>query len=113
MKMAEAVITSNLNTNINSISGGVLKVTLSGGVAQANDGISLPCRTCKVKEDEGNNALVRVNFCSPADEDSFPLGSFNGDTHQAEAIDFDIDDVSKLYFYSSQNDAIVYIFYRV
>lgn len=88
----------------NSSEGGCVKVGLTTGTGQGNGGVSLSCKSCMVKPAPANTADVTVNIGAAADGDDIPLDdAWNP---------IPIDDVSSLYFYSTDQDAIVYILYR-
>lgn len=99
--------------------GGSVKVTLSSGVGQGNDGTSQPCAGCWVQAAATNTAVVKFNLSAAASAD---LGTELGRPHINDGTDeygagscqplwMPIDDVSALYFYSSDADAIVDITY--
>ena len=94
------------NTPLDKVSEnmGTVKVTLAAGVGQGNGGTEQPCRSCIVKPASGNTATTYINFGSTADADDFPLDD--------SATPFPVSDVSDLYFYSTDVDAIVHIFWR-
>lgn len=91
--------------------GGHVRVTLSSNVGQGNGGTSKPCIGCFVQPLAANTALVRVNINSAA---SATVGidlpfSAAGVAYAPTFIP--VDDVSNLYFYSSQADAVVDILF--
>jgi len=90
-------------------SGGSVRVTLSGGAGQGNGGTSLACKGCFVIGDSANSAEVRMRIGEACTNiTGVPLPEFGTD-HYVRFVP--IDDVSKLYFYSSDVDAIVDIEY--
>jgi hypothetical protein len=99
--------------------GGSVKVSLSAGVGQGNGGTSLPCAGCWVQAATANTAAVQMNIGAAATANlGVELGRqwvYDG-TDEASAsacqpLWIPIDDVSALYFYSSDSDAIVHITY--
>lgn len=84
-----------------STSGGTQKITLSSGSGQGSNQV---CRSCLVKPDKNNTEDVYVNIGSAADANDMPLDSI--------AIPIPVDNLNKLYFYSADVDAIVYILWR-
>lgn len=99
--------------------GGAVRVTLAANVGQGNGGTSIPCAGCWVQAVAANTAVVRMNIDAAA---SASLGvdlarpHINDGTDEygaaaAQPMWVDIDDVSKLYFYSGQADAVVDILY--
>ncbi len=94
------------NTRLDIVpeTGGTVKITLSEGLGQGNDGTSLPCKSCLVKPASANTSDVFVNIGAEADGNDFPL--------DAGATPIPTDDINNLYFYSTDADAIVYILYR-
>lgn len=95
---------ANTSLDIVPSAGGTVKVTLSGGLGQGNDGTSLPCKSCLVKPADANTADTFINIGAAADGDDFPLDS--------GATPIPIDDISSLYFYSTDANAVMYILYR-
>jgi hypothetical protein len=97
--------------------GGSVKVTLSSGVGQGNDGTSLACKGCFVQSARANTEVVKMNIVAAASANlGVELGQQNTDSNQASACQplfVPIDDLSKLYFYSADADAIVDITYLV
>lgn len=92
-----------------------LKVTLSGGVAQGNDGTSLPCAGCYVQAASANTAVVKMSWGTDATANlGIELGRpFDGTDEGAacQPMFVPIDDVANLYFFSTDTDAIVDILY--
>ena len=99
--------------------GGSVRVTLATNVGQGNGGTSLPCAGCWVQPVLANTEVVKMNIGAAA---SATLGvdlqrpHINDGTDEygaaaAQPIWVPIDDVSKLYFYSAQADAVVDITY--
>lgn len=99
--------------------GGSVRVTLSGGVGRANGGVSLPCAGCWVSPAIGNSEVVKMNIDAAA---SAILGidlqrqHINTTTNESGAgasipLWVPIDDVDKLYFFSTDDNAIIDITY--
>lgn len=96
--------------------GGSVRVTLSSGVGQGNDGTSLPSAGCFVQADSANTEVVKVNIGAAA---SASLGVdlarqyISGTTASgaAQPLFIPTDDVANLYFYSADADANVDILY--
>lgn len=99
--------------------GGSVRVTCSSNVGQGNGGTALKCAGCWVQAAVANTEVVKMNIGAAAsaalgvdlarphiDEDA---GEFNSSTAQPMWVP--IDDVSKLYFYSADADAIIDITY--
>ena len=84
-----------------STTGGTQKITLSSGTGQ---GGSQACRACLVKPAAANTADVHVQIGSTADADDLPLDAF--------VTPIPVDNLTDLYFYSTDADAIVYILWR-
>lgn len=106
---------ANTSTGRVSTSGGSVRVTLSSGVGQGNRGISIPCRGCFVTAVSTNTAGVKMNIGAAATNtlgiDLARNYVYDG-TNEASATSTNplyvpIDDVSKLYFYSVDDNAIV------
>ena len=101
------------NTSLTRVpaSGGSVRVTIVSNVGQGNGGTSLPCKECQLVAASGNagNMRVRVGTACTATT-GIPVPKF-GTNHYMLTIP--IDDVSSLYFYSSDSDDdIVDILYR-
>jgi len=101
--------------------GGSVKVALSSGVGQGNGGTSIPCAGCFVQAAQANTEVVKMNIGVAA---SANLGVELGRQHINDGTDeygaaacqplwVPVDDVSSLYFYSADADAIVDIMYLV
>lgn len=110
---------ANTETNRVCDSGGAVRVTLSSGTGQGNGGTSLPCKGCFVQAADGNTDVVRVNIDTDASDTlGIDLGRphINDGTNEygsgaCQPLFIPIDNVSKLYFYSGDADAIVDIVY--
>jgi len=101
--------------------GGSVKVALSSGTGQGNGGTSIPCAGCYVQAAIANTDVVKMNIGAAA---TAILGIELGRPHINDGTDeygagscqplwVPIDDVSSLYFYSADADAIVDITYFV
>ena len=109
---------SNAMQRIRS-SGGAIKVALSGGLGQGNGGTSQPCCGCYVQAATANTAVVKMNIGVAASANlGVELGRqwvYDGETEASasacQPIWIPTDDVSNLYFYSADADAIVDILY--
>jgi hypothetical protein len=94
---------ANAQLNRTSFKGGSQRVTLAAGVAQ---GTAQGCKFCRVQCDSANSAVVRVR-----------IGTAATATTGVELPDspvltpYSIDDISLLYFYSTDVNAIVDIEY--
>ena len=104
-------------TNILSQSGGAVRVTLSSGTGQGNGGTALDCKGCYVSCVTANTEVVKMNIGIAA---SATVGvdlarNFKDDTNNSAGVAnpffVPVDDVSLLYFYSGDADAIVDIMY--
>lgn len=93
-------------------SGGSVKVTIVDYVGQGNGGTSLPCKGCWVSPDSGNSGLTKMNIDAAATAN---LGIELSDSDTGGGpLWVPIDDVAKLYFYSSdEDDDVVNITYLV
>ena len=96
--------------------GGSVRVTCSTNVGQGNGGTSKPCAGCWVSPAIGNSEVVKMNIGIAA---SAILGIdlqrqyISGTTAAgaAQPLFVPIDDISKLYFYSADANAIIDITY--
>lgn len=92
--------------------GGNVRVTLSSGVGQGNGGTSLICAGCHVQAMLGNDEQVYMAIGAAASADNgIGLGYTGEDAQSLQPLWVPIDDVSKLYFYSEDQDAKVNIQY--
>lgn len=114
-------MTKYANTRSGTIasSGGSVRVTCSSNVGQGNGGTSLPCKGCFVQPAIANTEVVKMNIGAAA---SATLGvdlqrpHINDGTDEygasaAQPLFVPVDDVSLLYFYSADADAIIDITY--
>lgn len=100
---------SNSSLNAVPMSGGSVRVTLSSGIGRGNAGVSLPCKRCLIVVDATASETVRVNVGSACTATTgIPIPEFG--TNQF-VFEIPIDDISKLYFYSADADAIIDIMY--
>lgn len=92
--------------------GGSVKVALVSNVGQGNDGTSIPCAGCLVQSATANSGVVKLNIGAAASATlGIELGANTLANGGCQPLFVPIDDVSKLYFYSSDADAIVDITY--
>lgn len=113
--MGTATKYQNARTDRVSSAGGAVRVTLSSGTGQGNGGTSLPCRGCYVSCEETNSEIVKMNIDTAASATLGVTLAQNVVGANASAIAnplyVPIDDVSKLYFYSADSNAIIDIMY--
>lgn len=99
--------------------GGAIKVALVSNVGQGNGGTSQPCCGCYVQAAAANTEVVKMNIGAAA---SANLGVELGRPHINDGTDeygagscqplwIPTDDVSNLYFYSADADAIIDVLY--
>lgn len=96
--------------------GGSVRVTCSSDVGQGNGGTGLACKGCWVSPAVANTEVVKMNIGAAA---SATLGvdlgrAFISGTTASGAVQplwVPISDVSQLYFYSSDTDAVIDITY--
>ena len=101
--------TKYYNTNLGiTDSGGAVRVSLVTNVGQGNGGTSLATRGCYISAADANSAVVVVNIGTSA---SVSLGMEIPESQAGSPLYIPIDDVSKLYFYSTDTDAVVDILY--
>ena len=96
--------------------GGAVRVTCSSDVGQGNGGTSLPCAGCFVQAAIGNTEVVRMNIDVAASASvgidlARPFISGTTAACAAQPMWVPIDDVSSLYFYSADANAIIDILY--
>jgi hypothetical protein len=97
----------NLDTNVNSNTGGAIRVTIAATVGQGNGGTSQPCRECWVSMPAANTGPVRMNIAAAA---SATVGIEVPEASSPFRVP--VDDVSLLYFYSATNGDIIDILWR-
>ena len=88
------------NLNRSSLTGGTYKITLSGGLGQGPD---KDVKSCLIKPDSGNTGVVRVNIEASA--------TWGGECSD-EWLPIPVDNLNKIFFSSTQSDAIVYMLWR-
>jgi len=90
--------------------GGAVRVTIASNVGQGNGGTSLPCKKVWIIT---NGTDVRVNIGVAASSVlGLPVPWVDATNHVAPAaLEIEIDDVSKLYFYGT-DAKVVDILYR-
>ena len=93
--MATSVKTTNFNLDKNSTEGGSVRMTSVAGVSQGNGGTSLPCRFCFISAPATNTAPTKFNVGAAA---SAILGT---EIAEGSPLKIPIDDVSKLYFFTT------------
>jgi len=107
---------AGMQTNRIVPDGSYVRVTLSSGTGQGNDGTSLPCKGCYVQAVDSNTDVVRMNIGAEAsDSVGIDLGRqyVSGTTASGacQPLFVPIDDVASLYFFSGDSDAVVDILY--
>jgi hypothetical protein len=98
---------TNFSLDKNSTTGGAVRMTSAGGVSQGNGGTSLPCRFCFVSAPATNTAPTKFNIDAAA---SAILGA---ELVEGCTIKIPIDDVSKLYFFTTGATDIVDVTWMV
>lgn len=90
--------------------GGAVRVTIASNVGQGNGGTSLPCKKVWMIT---NGTDVRVNIGTAASGTvGLPVPWVDATNHvSSSALEIEIDDVAKLYFYGT-DDKVVDILYR-
>lgn len=89
------------NTAYASKDFGTVKITLAAGVAQGPD---KPCRSCVIKPADTNTATVYLGAANPANANNFPLPQMD--------FPMPVTNLNKLFFYSTDVDAVVSIIWR-
>lgn len=89
--------------DVNSITGGVVLVTIPDPAADTTYGTATPCRSCLVQQKSGTQ--VYMNIDATATSSHWKLSS-------TTPIPVPIDDVNKLHFIGTAAD-VVQIMYRV
>jgi hypothetical protein len=105
--------TKYANTDANTISSSAthVRVTLTSGTGQGAGGTETVCKGCLVQPILGNTAVVRVNIDVDASDTVGIDLPFTSATVQCAPTFIPIDDVAKLYFYSTDTDAVIDIIY--
>jgi len=107
----------NSDLTINSGDGGSVRVTLATRIGQGNGGTSLPCRTCFVAANYGNEGVVRMNIGSAA---SAAIGimlaagvasalisvMLTTCVNQPPPLEVPVNDVNLLHFYGATSDIV-------
>lgn len=90
-------------TNIVSSSGGSVRMTISSNVAQGNGGTSLPCRKVYLVASASTVRVTIGTACTATTGISLPWSEASDSDKGGQwgALEIEIDDVSKLYFYGS------------
>lgn len=104
--MATPVSTTNRPININSLTGGVVIVTIPNPAADTTYGTSTPCRTCYVQHLSGTQLYMNIDTAADGTT-GFKLDKTAG----TPPFEVPIDDVNKLHFYGTAADK-VQILYR-
>lgn len=89
------------DTKYASQSFGTVKLTLAAGVAQGPD---QQCRSCVIKPADTNTATVYLGASSLANANDYPLPQTD--------FPMAITNLNKLFFYSTDVDAVVSIIWR-
>lgn len=100
------VSTSNQPTNVNSLTGGVVIITIPNPAADTTYGSSLPCRTCLVMQQSGTQTYMNIDEAAASGTGWKLSGSL---TYPIEVA---VDDVNKLHFIGTAADK-VQILYRL
>jgi hypothetical protein len=100
--MATTVTTTNLETNRNSSTGGVIMITIANPAVDKQYGTSTPCRSCLVQQFSGTQAYMNID--AAATTSTWKLSS-------TSAIPVPVDDINKLHFIGTAGD-IIQILYR-
>lgn len=99
--------------------GGSVRVTCATNVGQGNGGTSLSCAGCWIQAAIANTEVVKMNIAAAATailgvDIARPHANLVADSYSVAAAQpmwVPIDDVSSLYFYSADADAIIDITY--
>ena len=89
------------NTAYASKDFGTVKLTLAAGVAQ---GPEQTCRSCIIKPADSNTATVYLGAIGPATANDYPLPQND--------FPMPVTNLNKLFFYSTDIDAVVHILWR-
>ncbi len=99
--MSTPVSTTNLSTDTNSLTGGVVIVTIPNPAADKQYGSSLPCRTCYIQYLSGTQAYFNIDTAADGTT-GFKLDKTAG----TPPLEVPIDDVNKLHFFGTAGDKI-------
>lgn len=91
--------------------GGSVRVTIASNAGQGNGGTSLPCKKVWLNSDAVDVRVTIGTACTVSTGIQVPQVDQANDVW--DALEIDIDDVSKLYFYGATNGKIVDILYRL
>lgn len=117
--------TDTFNTDLNKVpkDGGAVAVTIASKAGQGNDGTSLPCKKVWVQGALSNASYTMMNvntaatsvlgICIPnSGVLAATITAIVSTTMVPPPMEFEIDDVSKLYFWNATDGDIVNIVYR-
>ena len=96
---------TNLDTGLNSISGGVVAVTIANPAVDIQPS-SQPCRSCIIQYYSGTQLYMNVDAAATAAATSWKISKTDG-AH----LEYEIDNLNKLHFIGTAGD-IVQIIYR-
>ena len=89
------------NTAYSSKDFGTARIMLAAGVGQ---GPNQPCRSCWIKPADTNTATVYLGPSNPANANNYPLPQNDLPVH--------VTNLNKLFFYSTDIDAVISILWR-
>ena len=89
---------SNTSTDCNSITGGVVIITIPNPAADITHTVSLPCRSCLVQQQSGTQVYLDIETAAAA-ATGWKLSA-------TSALPIPIDDVQKLHFFGTAGDVI-------
>ena len=98
--MATTNAGSNLDTSINSITGGVVAVTIGNPAADIQPDSQL-CRTCIIQHYSGTQAYMNVDTAATAAATSWKISKTSG-----AVLEYEIDNLDKLHFIGTAGDII-------
>ena len=96
--MAIAVSTTNLDTSINSLTIGVVIITIPNPAADVQYGTSVPCRTCWVSLNTGTHDFY-VDGTTATTGTAYKIAA-------AWEKEIQIDDINKLHFIGTAGEKI-------
>ena len=96
---------TNLDLTKNSITGGVVAVTIGNPAADIQPS-SQPCRSCTIQYYSGTQLYMNVDAVATAAATSWKISKISG-----AVLLYEIDDLNKLHFFGTAGD-IVQIIYR-